>query len=90
MEGYAEHGEGNDSTEQIGFGGSRRRRRGRGLTTFGLKTIGGFFLFLSAASTTLVPLLFGSNTNDMGSLTAMVLCEVVSWCAVPMYAWLLV
>ena len=29
MEGYAEHGEGNDSTEQIGFGGSRRRRRGR-------------------------------------------------------------
>ena len=45
MEGYAEHGEGNDSTEQIGFGGSRRRRRGRGLTTFGLKTIGGFFLF---------------------------------------------
>lgn len=90
MEGYAEHGEGNDSTEQIGFGGSRRRRRGRGLTTFGLKTIGGFFLFLSAASTTLVPLLFGSNTNDMGSLTAMVLCEAVSWCAVPMYAWLLV
>lgn len=90
MEGYAEHGEGNDSTEQIGFGGSRGRRRGRGLTTFGLKTIGGFFLFLSAASTTLVPLLFGSNTNDMGSLTAMVLCEVVSWCAVPMYAWLLV
>ena len=49
MEGYAEHGEGNDSTEQIGFGGSRRRRRGRGLTTFGLKTIGGFFLFLSVA-----------------------------------------
>ena len=90
MEGYAEHGEGNDSTEQIGFGGSRRRRRGRGLTTFGLKTIGGFFLFLSVASTTLVPLLFGSNTNDMGSLTAMVLCEVASWCAVPMYAWLLV
>lgn len=52
--------------------------------------IGGFFLFLSVASTTLVPLLFGSNTNDMGSLTAMVLCEVASWCAVPMYAWLLV
>lgn len=90
MEGYAEHGEGNDSTEQIGFGSAQKRRRGRGLTTFRLKTIGGFFLLLSAASTTLVPLLFGSDTNNMSSLTAMVLCEVASWCVAPVYAWLLV
>lgn len=90
MQGYAEHGEGNDSTEQIGLAAARKKRRGRGLTTFKLKTIGSLFLLLSAASTTITPLLFGSDLNNMSSLTAIVLCEVLSWCAAPIYAWLLV
>lgn len=30
------------------------------------------------------------SSADMVALTEMVLCEIVSWCAVPIYAWLLV
>ena len=52
--------------------------------------IGAVALVLSAGSTTLVPLIFGSDTSNMTSLTAMVLCDVVSWFAAPIYAWLLV
>lgn len=41
MEGYAENGAGTDVTDQIGFGGMRRKRRKhRGLTVFQLKAIG--------------------------------------------------
>ena len=91
MEGYAEQGARTDSTYQIGFGGARRnRKKRRGLTVFQLKVIGAVALALSAGSTTIVPLFFGSDTNNMTSLTAMVLSEVVSWFAIPIYAWLLV
>ena len=91
MEGYAEQGARTDSTDQIGFGGARRnRKKCRGLTVFQLKVIGAVALALSAGSTTIVPLFFGSDTNNMTSLTAMVLSEVVSWFAIPIYAWLLV
>lgn len=91
MEGYAEQGARTDSTDQIGFGGARRnRKKRRGLTVFQLKVIGAVALALSAGSTTIVPLFFGSDTNNMTSLTAMVLSEVVSWFAIPIYAWLLV
>lgn len=41
MEGHAENGAGTDVTDQIGFGGMRRKRRKhRGLTVFQLKVIG--------------------------------------------------
>ena len=91
MEGYAEQGARTDSTDQIGFGGARRnRKKRRGLTVFQLKVIGAVALALSAGNTTIVPLFFGSDTNNMTSLTAMVLSEVVSWFAIPIYAWLLV
>ena len=91
MEGYAEQGARTDSTDQIGFGGARpNRKKRRGLTVFQLKVIGAVALALSAGSTTIVPLFFGSDTNNMTSLTAMVLSEVVSWFAIPIYAWLLV
>ncbi|MBT1173098.1 ABC transporter permease [Bifidobacterium sp. MA2] len=67
------------------------RRSDCGLTAFRLKVIGAVFMALSVASTTLMPALLGpSASSDMLSLTEMVLCEVVSWCAVPIYAWLLV
>lgn len=91
MEGYTENGAGTDVTDQIGFAGMRRKKKQRrGLSVFQLKVIGAVALVLSAGSTTLVPLIFGSDTNNMTSLTAMVLCEVVSWFAAPIYAWLLV
>ena len=91
MESYAEQGAGADSIEQIGFGGARRtKKKHRGLTVFQLKVIGAVALALSAGSTTIVPLFFGSDVNNMTSLTAMVLSEVVSWFAIPIYAWLLV
>ena len=91
MESYVEQGAGADSIEQIGFGGARRtKKKHRGLTVFQLKVIGAVALALSAGSTTIVPLFFGSDVNNMTSLTAMVLSEVISWFAIPIYAWLLV
>ena len=91
MESYVEQGAGADSIEQIGFGGARRtKKKHRGLTVFQLKVIGAVALALSAGSTTIVPLFFGSDVSNMTSLTAMVLSEVVSWFAIPIYAWLLV
>lgn len=91
MEGYAGQGARTDSAEQIGFGEARRAKKKRhGLTAFQLKAIGAVALALSAGSATIVPLFFGSDTNNMTSLTAMVLSEVISWFAIPIYAWLLV
>lgn len=67
------------------------RKPVRGLTALRLKTIGAVLMALSVASTTLLPALLGAPTADnMGALTAMVLCEVASWAAIPIYAWLLV
>ena len=84
MEGYTENGAGTDVTDQIGFAGMcRKKKQRRGLSVFQLKVIGAVALVLSAGSTTLVPLIFGSDTSNMTSLTAMVLCEVVSWFAAP-------
>lgn len=54
----------------------RKKKQRRGLSVFQLKVIGAVALVLSAGSTTLVPLIFGSDTSNMTSLTAMVLCEV--------------
>lgn len=71
----------------------QRRARDRGvgnLSNFRLKVIGAVLLFLGAASTTIVPLFLGVPTDEnMVGLTGAVLCEVVSWAAVPIYAWLL-
>ncbi|MBT1174242.1 ABC transporter permease [Bifidobacterium sp. LC6] len=65
-------------------------RRRKGLSVFRLKVIGAVFMALSVASTTLVPMMFGPlNEDNMTGLTVAVVCEVASWCAVPIYAWLL-
>ncbi|WP_279106082.1 TraX family protein [Mobiluncus curtisii] len=62
----------------------------RGLSNFRLKVIAGVFLSFQVASTTVIPYFFGTDLkNNFGALTAVVLSEVVSWCAVPIYAWLL-
>ncbi|MCH9276522.1 conjugal transfer protein TraX [Bifidobacterium amazonense] len=68
-------------------GGTGRRK---GLSVFRLKVVGAVFMALSVASATLVPLIFGAPTADnMTALTVAVVCEIASWCAVPIYAWLL-
>ena len=68
----------------------RKQRKHRGLSRFKLKVIGDVLLFLSAASMTLMPMLHGAPTEEnMGARTATVLCEAVSWIAIPIYAWLL-
>lgn len=74
-----------DSTELIGH----RRLKRRGLTVFNLKVIGAIFMFLSVASVTVVPAVFGDITKDMTALSVAMICEIVSWCAIPIYAWLL-
>lgn len=74
-----------DSTELIG----RRKPKRRGLTVFNLKVIGAIFMFLSVASVTVVPAVFGDITKDMTALSVAMICEIVSWCAIPIYAWLL-
>lgn len=67
-----------------------KKAKPKGLSTFKLKMIGDVLMFLSAASMTLVPKIFGApSTDDMGVLTVVVLCEAISWVAIPIYAWLL-
>ena len=63
--------------------------RRHGLSAFRLKTIGAVLMALQVASTTLVPLLLGEPSADnMTALTTAVICEIASWAAVPIYAWL--
>lgn len=47
-------------------------------------------LFFQVASTTVVPAVTGKDFQDMTTLTLAVICELVSWAAIPIYAWLLV
>lgn len=64
-------------------------RRHAGLSVFRLKVIGAILMALSVASVTLVPMIFGEPSADnMTALTVAVVCELVSWCAVPIYSWL--
>lgn len=64
--------------------------RRRGFSTFRYKVIGSIFLAFGVASSTLIPLLMGDALSDMAALTTVVIAEVVSWCAIPIFAWLLV
>lgn len=65
-------------------------RPARGLSGKRLKIIAGIMLFFQVASTAVVPGLTGRDFNDMSTLTLAVICELVSWAAIPIYAWLLV
>ena len=70
--------------------GGRNRRRG--MTTFRVKTVGWLFVLLATVGTTILPSMLGyqPGSDDMVAMTVLVICEVVSWTAVPLYAWLLV
>ena len=70
--------------------GGRNRRRG--MTTFRVKTVGWLFVLLATIGTTILPSMLGyqPGSDDMVAMTVLVICEVVSWTAVPLYAWLLV
>lgn len=67
-----------------------RRVRGHGLSTFRLKVIGDVLLTLSALGTTVLPDALGNpGSDDLTGMTILVVCELVSWCALPIFAWLL-
>lgn len=66
------------------------RKRHQGLSRFKLKVIADVLLFISVASTTIVPHLVGEPTaNNMTALTVAVLCQVAGWAAIPLFAWFL-
>lgn len=63
----------------------------KGLTSFILKIVALLFVMVGTASTALLqPALGDLAEADLGSLTGVILTDAVSWCAVPIYAWLLV
>ena len=63
----------------------------KGITTFAMKTIALLLVMLGSFSTAvLLPGIGDLATADMGALTGVVLTDAFSWCAVPLYAWMLV
>ena len=64
----------------------------KGITTFAMKTIA--LLLVHARIVrhrgVLLPGIGDLATADMGALTGVVLTDAFSWCAVPLYAWMLV
>lgn len=62
-----------------------------GITLHKFKMLGAFMMMLSAFSAPVIPHLFGGLRRDnMLALTFAVLAEVVSWTALPWYAWIIV
>lgn len=62
-----------------------------GITLNKLKMLGAFMLMLGAFSNTVIARMFGGTvTNNMFALTVILVCEFISWTAVPWYAWILV
>lgn len=67
--------------------------RVKGLSSVRLKVIGIILTAFSCVSGIVFPAGLGgadAASVDMGNLTTAVLCEALSWVAVPIYAWLLV
>ena len=63
----------------------------KGITTFAMKTIALLLVMLGSFGTAvLLPGIGDLATADMGALTGVVLTDAFSWCAVPLYAWMLV
>ena len=67
--------------------GEKRRRKG--LSVFRLKMIGALFMALGVAGVSVLPSMLGDPTQDMAALTVVVACTAASWCAIPIYSWLL-
>ncbi|OZG63729.1 ABC transporter permease [Bifidobacterium hapali] len=79
----------NDAEMEKSRRGSGAARRRNGLSVFRLKVIGAVFMALSVVGVAFVPVLFGEPSADnMTALTVAVVCEIASWCAVPIYSWL--
>ena len=63
----------------------------RGITTFAMKIIALLLVMLGSASTAvLLPGIGDLASADVGALTGVVAADAFSWCAVPLYAWMLV
>lgn len=68
----------------------QKKKKGRGFSNFKLKVIADLFMVFAVASTTVVPMLLGSpSTENMTALSGLVVCQLLSWIAIPIYAWLL-
>lgn len=62
-----------------------------GITLNKLKMLGAFMLMLGAFSNTVIARMFGGKvTDNMLALTVILVCEFISWTALPWYAWILV
>lgn len=63
----------------------------KGITTFAMKIIALALVMLgSAATAVLLPGIGDLASADIGALTGVVVADAFSWCAVPLYAWMLV
>lgn len=63
----------------------------KGITTFAMKIVALLLVMLGSFSTAvLLPGIGDLATADMGALTGVVVTDAFSWCAVPLYAWMLV
>lgn len=69
----------------------QQSRKPRGFSLARLKIFGAVVMVLSVMGVSVFPKLFGGLTQDnMTALTVAIVCEVLSWMAIPWYAWLLV
>lgn len=68
----------------------RPRRRFGGFSTWGLKVVAGCLLLAGTLSTAMVLPSLGPSLESapVGGLTLALALEALSWCAVPIYAWL--
>lgn len=68
------------------------KTRRKGMTEFRVKIVGWLFVLLATIGTTVLPQMLGyhAGSDNMVAMTILVVCEVASWTAIPLYAWLLV
>lgn len=63
----------------------------RGLSSFRLKVIGDVLLTVSSLGSTVLERALGMDAGaGLAGMTVLVVCEIVSWIAIPIFAWLLV
>ncbi|RSX53389.1 ABC transporter permease [Bifidobacterium dolichotidis] len=68
----------------------RKKRPRRGFSRFTLKVIAGIFMALNVCSLTVFQVIFGApSAENVVSLNVCAISNIVSWIAVPIYAWLL-
>lgn len=70
---------------------SKRRLHKHGISLRTLKILGAIAMVFSVLGVSVLPTVFGGISRDnMTALTVAIMCELLSWVAIPWYAWLLV